>query len=368
MMPPYPDSHPDDKVSFSNNSQDVLTLNFGPDVQLIPITDEPEISTEPELNDTATEMTEIQSTETTPEKEYKDKDVPEKKKDKTSQKLEKLQSKYNIIVSTSSEVNEKFIDPTTSSNILESMMQIVAENISTSVNSSQETTMGIGEATPVLDSSMVEAVASTMVDSDVVQSSSSTPTESLPSTTISTMNTEKTTIEETKPTEKEEATGFPYYPYRPRPGIVLDDTEYKPGGHRAPPIITARPPIGEIFDVTVSAIQGLNGGSGSAPGKPVIYPVEIDKVHAHQSVITAPSGTEGFVSIDGKRTYLNLFGDDSSTVTVSATKIIPTTTKGLSSSITATGYAVAHSTEPSRTKTPVRRPGYNRRPSQPPVR
>lgn len=73
-------------------------------------------------------------------------------------------------------------------------------------------------------------------------------------------------------------TGFPYYPYRPRPGIVLDDTEYKPGGHRPPQIITARPPIGqigEIFDVTVSAIQGPGGGSvgsNSGQGKPYIIP------------------------------------------------------------------------------------------------
>ncbi|CAB0016472.1 unnamed protein product [Nesidiocoris tenuis] len=40
--------------------------------------------------------------------------------------------------------------------------------------------------------------------------------------------------------------------FAPRPGIVLDDPEYKPGGGR--PIITA-PPKGEIFDVTVSAME-----------------------------------------------------------------------------------------------------------------
>lgn len=72
-------------------------------------------------------------------------------------------------------------------------------------------------------------------------------------------------------------TGFQYYPYRPRPGIVLDDTEYKPGGHRTPAIITARPPIGqigEIFDVTVSAIQGPGGSGGASvgSGKPYIIP------------------------------------------------------------------------------------------------
>jgi hypothetical protein len=67
--------------------------------------------------------------------------------------------------------------------------------------------------------------------------------------------------------------GFPYYPYRPRPGIVLDDTEYKPGGTHRQPIIT-RPPLGQlgdIFDITVSAIQGP-GGSSTGQGKPYVIP------------------------------------------------------------------------------------------------
>ncbi|CAH2215512.1 jg22695, partial [Pararge aegeria aegeria] len=66
--------------------------------------------------------------------------------------------------------------------------------------------------------------------------------------------------------------GIPYQPYRPRPGIVLDDPDFKPHGsrYRPPdaPVITAAethlPGYGEIFDVTVSAIQGPGekGGSG----------------------------------------------------------------------------------------------------------
>lgn len=54
----------------------------------------------------------------------------------------------------------------------------------------------------------------------------------------------------------------------------MDDPEYKPGGHKRPspsqrPIITAPPAglYGEVFDVTVHAIQG-----GKATGKPVIVP------------------------------------------------------------------------------------------------
>ncbi|KAL0803232.1 hypothetical protein ABMA28_017301, partial [Loxostege sticticalis] len=50
----------------------------------------------------------------------------------------------------------------------------------------------------------------------------------------------------------------------PRPGIVLDDTDFKPHGSRLRPsevaVITAPetrlPGYGEIFDVTLTAIQG----------------------------------------------------------------------------------------------------------------
>lgn len=63
------------------------------------------------------------------------------------------------------------------------------------------------------------------------------------------------------------------FQYRPRPGIVLDDTEFKPGKGKRP-VITARPPLGQlgdIFDITVSAIQGPGGGSGGQ-GKPYVIP------------------------------------------------------------------------------------------------
>ncbi|CAG9794257.1 unnamed protein product [Diatraea saccharalis] len=106
--------------------------------------------------------------------------------------------------------------------------------------------------------------------------------------------------------------GIPYQPYRPRPGIVLDDTDFKPHGSRYRPsevaVITAPetrlPGYGEIFDVTVSAIQGP-GGKGAS--------VHIENVNPlsghsdHDDIIVSASGEQGFVSIDGKRTYLNLF-------------------------------------------------------------
>lgn len=48
--------------------------------------------------------------------------------------------------------------------------------------------------------------------------------------------------------------GFPYYS---RPGIVLDDPEFKPhiGGQRRP-IQVQVPNKGDVFDIMVSAIQG----------------------------------------------------------------------------------------------------------------
>lgn len=70
--------------------------------------------------------------------------------------------------------------------------------------------------------------------------------------------------------------------FKVRPGIVLDDPEYKPGAHKKRPLINTRPIVtappphsyyGEIFDVTVHAIQGP-GDESSKPGKPYIVPGE----------------------------------------------------------------------------------------------
>ncbi|XP_013175651.1 PREDICTED: uncharacterized protein C6orf132 homolog [Papilio xuthus] len=116
--------------------------------------------------------------------------------------------------------------------------------------------------------------------------------------------------------------GIPYHPYRPRPGIVLDDPDFKPHGSRYRPeasVITAHEPqlpgYGEIFDVTVSAIQGPGEKGGAS--------VHIQNVHAAANdpddIIVSAAGSQGFVSIDGKRTYLNLF--DSSTASIQPTKV-----------------------------------------------
>lgn len=83
--------------------------------------------------------------------------------------------------------------------------------------------------------------------------------------------------------------------WSPRPGLVLDDPEFKPGGvatGEPPEIITApvrRPPgMGEVFDVTVSAIQGP-GGQAQRP-----------------EIVTRPHKHDDEVSIDGRKSYINL--------------------------------------------------------------
>lgn len=122
-------------------------------------------------------------------------------------------------------------------------------------------------------------------------------------------------------------TSFPTF--LPRPGIVLDDPEFKPGGHvrplstssklynsiqptrilQRPPASasTNRPPgYGEIFDVTLSAIQGPGNGVANSG----LQTINIKPYGGgNNDIIISASGDDSFVSIDGKRTYINLFGE-----------------------------------------------------------
>lgn len=131
------------------------------------------------------------------------------------------------------------------------------------------------------------------------------------------------------------ATPPPASRYVPRPGLVLDDPEFKPGQKNRnsypqqrpqqpqQPHSPARPPgYGEIFDITLSAIQGPTGG-GSGVQTINIKPFGADKYN--DEIIVSPTGTEGFVSIDGKRTYINLFGEQTDQP-VAGPEIKPTAT------------------------------------------
>ncbi|KAJ8670610.1 hypothetical protein QAD02_001869 [Eretmocerus hayati] len=181
------------------------------------------------------------------------------------------------------------------------------------------------------------------------------------------------------------------YSYRPRPGLVLDDTldytgsqglatqrPYGVGPQRHP-----LPPSRDTFDIVVSAIQGP-GGSGTGG-----VTVPINGPQGDGDILTSPVEGQGFVSIDGKRTYLNLFDNaDEATAgpapAVSTAAAVPnkahvqpTRTQG--APVLGTGFvgpaepqghgAGAVGGLPQRpVGSPVRPPFFHRRPAQPPVR
>ena len=196
-------------------------------------------------------------------------------------------------------------------------------------------------------------------------SSVSTPTDGLPtsysknSATMEKSIVRPTTSILTKNTGSTER-------YRPRPGIVLDDTLDYTGAQGLPsqrPYIASsrHPSPGDIFDVTVSAIQGPGGSSG-----------ESVRVSLHSGngdvILTSAVSGQGFVSIDGKRTYLNLF--DNTDRTPGSTHVQPTRTQP--PPIIGTGLAIPQPDSPVATLRPNgpnrRQPPLYRRPTQPPVR
>lgn len=169
--------------------------------------------------------------------------------------------------------------------------------------------------------------------------------------------------------------------FHPRPGIVLDDPEFQPGqknSNQRPrqPQIQQKPNLppgyGEIFDITLSAIQGPNGNTGSKQ----TLNIKPYGTYEGSDIILSPSGDQAFVSIDGKRSYINLFGDatDAPIISSSQVELIPNIqpTGVLPAGVTGSGYAVAETEPPVNKKPhhsqnrPVHRP---RLPAQqPPVR
>ncbi|XP_058982085.1 mucin-2-like isoform X1 [Musca domestica] len=163
--------------------------------------------------------------------------------------------------------------------------------------------------------------------------STTTTTTSTSSTTSSTSTTTTTETIPTSNNQNQVTTPTPPVPahYHPRPGIVLDDPEFQPGGRPRPqrppqpqlphnpvqplniqPTRHQLPPgYGEIFDVTLSAIQGpgSQGGSQQTINIKPFGTYDSGVGGAGADIIVSASGEDGFVSIDGKRTYINLFGD-----------------------------------------------------------
>lgn len=151
-------------------------------------------------------------------------------------------------------------------------------------------------------------------------------------------NTEISPSRVTKPSEQIESTDFKSF--YARPGIVLDDTDFKPGAHVLEPSTepavlfhqTHRNPnvqssaslsniFAEIFDVTLSAIQGQPGTHHKVvdlfeyghPGSDAPDIIATKYGTDGNDIIVSASDDNSFVSIDGKRTYINLFGETAET-------------------------------------------------------
>lgn len=218
----------------------------------------------------------------------------------------------------------------------------------------------------------ISSLESSIEDSLTTISSSHSETIPIPSKTMETSTSEiqstSLTIQSTSASSQNEvktaeSTSVPNFnEYHPRPGIVLDDPEFKPGGHARPtsqqppiqqqqrpipPVQPSRPNLppgyGEIFDITLSAIQGPGSGSsskqtvnikpygsyGTAPlpgtgqgnyGADIVTGAGT----GNGDIIISPTGDESFVSIDGKRTYIDLFGEPTAPPSSSTTLQRPT--------------------------------------------
>ncbi|XP_058830757.1 uncharacterized protein LOC131689580 isoform X2 [Topomyia yanbarensis] len=329
-------------------------------------------TTENEIHETTTELT----------VEVEDK-KPAKKIDRHSTKSSMTEFQYTIETPTSTTTS---IDPTSTSSItfqteVPSVYEINSiEYLPTTTESTESYTIQPSTSdelsTPPKESiiptqtvtsatiSTISTTTSTIYSSTTTPiaelhtpepstSSSSIPTPTLPTTTTTTATAPSTTTD---------------YRFHPRPGLVLDDPDFKPGGShpmRNQNLYVSKPEIhsstgvqlpnyGEIFDVTLSAIQGPAGSGSKQTVKlnPYYHRPPSDQQDA--SIILTASGSDGFVSIDGKRSYIDLFGD-SKTATPTPTSELIRPTKTLSPGITGTGYAVAETEQPQE-RPPVSQP------------
>ncbi|XP_034940274.1 uncharacterized protein pwn isoform X2 [Chelonus insularis] len=323
------------------------TLVLGSDVQPIPIPTQPEHSIKPVAPSDSHESSKSSLTPQEASSETKSAEI-----ESTTRNI----MRTTLKIETSSSI--QVIEPTKT--IIEVQPAIVPlENNSEASN----------KLSPVISDTM------TIIEPSKASESSysgnyhiSTPTEGLPTSTTSKSSGlfETMTQHPTSTTFYKNPASINHYNYRPRPGIVLDDTlDYT----KAPGLVTQRPyapprhpPLGDIFDVTVSAIQGPGGASGES------VRVSVNPTGGHDVILTSAVEGQGFVSIDGKRTYLNLFDNSDENIVATKTHIQPTRIQG---PIIGTGYAVPQVDTSSITSRPnglPRRPTFHRRPTQPPVR
>lgn len=178
-------------------------------------------------------------------------------------------------------------------------------------------------ATIKSDSKVVQISSSTLESSmtDIVPTStlSDTETPTLPLQSTITNTTESSlipsmppstttkTVEQTIPTKTS-------VQFTTRHGIVLDDTDFSRQHHKTlmnikPTTSIAYQGYGEIFDVTLSAIQGLSESG------------QTQNINLNNYDKTFDPNVDEFVSIDGKKSYINLFdSNERSTATFSKTK------------------------------------------------
>lgn len=306
-----------------------------------------ELETDGSLYDDGDEET---TSEVVPSKDELKKKKSEKKPTVLDSSLISPTPSVVTIIQTTSEVNtvQELEESSESSDISEKPSS--STTLESSINEATTQSPLVVETPMLVEASSLETPSS-ITSSVIVSSSTPTP-----------------------PLSNQQQTQF-----HPRPGIVLDDPEFKPGQHNTNPNGRPRlPPIqqkpnlplgyGEIFDITLSAIQGPNGNTGSQ------QTVNIKPYGTYEGsdIILSPSGDQAFVSIDGKRSYINLFGDATEAPSISSSQVdLKHPTGVLPAGITGSGYVIAE-TEPSIKKPhrPQNRPIHRPRipAQQPPVR
>ncbi|XP_065092956.1 uncharacterized protein pwn isoform X2 [Ochlerotatus camptorhynchus] len=350
-----------------------------------PTGDDSEVTSKP----AATTTTESEAHETTtdpPVQEIKE-EKPAKKVDKPSSKPAMTEVQYTI---EPADGDHAQADPSPmSSEPFQTEVPSVYEINSIEYLPSTADTTGsiLLEPSTTETSTPVELITPTKTVSTTIISTSPSTTSNTPmiiSTTPMAANhrPEESTSSSTIPTPTlPPPSGAPTttdYRFHPRPGLVLDDPDFKPGGNKPirpqnhyPPQPEIHgstgvqlPAYGEIFDVTLSAIQGPAGSGSQQTVKFNPYRPQNNNNNQQDdaSIILTASGSEGFVSIDGKRSYIDLFGDSKTIVPTTTSETIRPTQVPLPG-ITGTGYAVAE-TEPPQPQAPV---APQQQPPQPPA-
>ncbi|XP_055624298.1 uncharacterized protein LOC129767424 isoform X2 [Toxorhynchites rutilus septentrionalis] len=243
----------------------------------------------------------------------------------------------------SSEATESFpLEPSTTDKITTLLKESITPTqvITSTTFSTSSTTFGTSTTTTSATTSFT--TTTTQQAEETSSSSSTIPTPVLP-----------TTVHSTKSSTTD-------YRFHPRPGLVLDDPDFKPGGNspmRTQNLYISKPEIhsstgvqlpnyGEIFDVTLSAIQGPAGSGSKQTVKLNPYYGGAQHQLDDDSIILTASGSEGFVSIDGKRSYIDLFGESKTVTPATSTSETIKPTNVLSPGIIGTGYAVVETEIP----------------------